>query len=140
MPIPFPSDDWVKALMEVLNSDVDYANTARNWEGDIKLLIEPEDSLVRPVTWYLDLWHGQCREASVLSDPNEKKAAFTLTAPLSVFVRILQGKLDPMQAMMTRQLKVNGSMVYIMKNVPTVLKFVKTCAKVDTQFPMNNEQ
>lgn len=139
MPFPFPSDTWAKALMEVLNSDADYAQTARNWEGDLTFFVEPEGLLAKPILLYLDLWHGQCREARELGEPNEKKAAFTLSAPLSVFVRILQGKLDPMQAMMTRQLKVNGSMVYMMKNVPTVLKFVKTCAKVDTEFPVNTE-
>jgi len=138
MPIPFPSDAWAEAVKDVINSDVEYAQVAHKWEGDTIFFIEPEGSLTNPTALYLDLWHGECREARELSDPNEKKAAFTLTAPLSVFVRILQGKLDPMQAMITRQLKVSGSMVYMMKNVPTVLKFVKTCAKVDSEFPTVN--
>ncbi|MBI4632143.1 MAG: SCP2 sterol-binding domain-containing protein, partial [Chloroflexi bacterium] len=63
-----------------------------------------------------------------------KKAAFLLAAPFSVFQRIVQGKLDPMQAMMTRQLKVTGNMVYMMRNVPTVLRFVKCTSKIDSEF------
>ncbi|MEK6575896.1 MAG: SCP2 sterol-binding domain-containing protein, partial [Chloroflexota bacterium] len=93
-----------------------------------------------PKHMYLNLWHGECRDARELADPNEGKAAFTLNAPLSVFVKVVQGRLDPMQAMMTRQLKVSGSMVYMMKNVPTVLKFVKCTQKVDSEFPVISNQ
>ncbi|MBM4425467.1 MAG: hypothetical protein FJ030_19165 [Chloroflexi bacterium] len=140
MAIPFPSEAWAKALKDVLNNDAEYAQIARNWEGDFVFAIEPDGSLARPVYMYLNLWHGQCLEAMELADPAEKKAAFTLAAPLSVMVRIVQGKLDAMQAMMTRQLKVSGSMVYMMKNVPTVLKFVKCTQKVESEFPVDSGQ
>ncbi len=135
MPIPFPSDAWAKAFQDVLNSDADYARVAVHWEGDIVFLFEPEGAQTESKAMYLDLWHGQCREARALADPAEKKAAFVLAAPYSVFNRIVQGKLDAMQAMMTRQLKVTGSMVVMMKNVSTVLRFVKCTTLVDTEFP-----
>lgn len=134
MPIPFPSDAWIKSLKDVLNTDEEYAQIAHNWEGDLVFHVEPEDALQQPIYMYVDLWHGKCRAAHQLKDLGEQKAAFTLTAPLSVFQNVVQGKLDPMQAMMTRKLKVNGSMVYMMRNVPTVLKFVKCATKVDSQF------
>ncbi len=135
MPIPFPSDAWIKALKEVINADADYALAAQNWEGDLVFQVEPDALMPRPVSLYIDLWHGQCRDAYELTDANARKAAFVLAAPLAVFVRIVQGKLDPMQAMMTRQLKVSGSMTYMLKNVQTVLKFVKCTSKVDAEFP-----
>jgi putative sterol carrier protein len=69
-----------------------------------------------------------------MADPSQKKAAFVLSATLPAFTRIIRGKLDAMQAMMTGQLKVAGSMVYMMKNVPTVLRFVKCATMVDTEF------
>lgn len=139
MAIPFPSDAWIKALKDVLNNDAEYAQIARNWEGDILFVIEPDGAQARPVYMYLNLWHGQCLEAMEIADPGEKKPAFTLASPLSVMTRIVQGKLDAMQAMMTRQLKVSGSMVYMMKNVPTVLKFVKCTQTVDSEFPANGD-
>lgn len=135
MAIPFPSDAWIKALKDVLNADADYAQIARNWEGDLVFMVEPDPASPKPIYMYLDLWHGECRDARELANPGEKKPAFTLAAPLPVFTKIIQGKLDAMQAMMTRQLKVSGSMVYMMKNVPTILKFVKCTQKVDSEFP-----
>ena len=140
MAIPFPSDEWVKAFKDVLNSDAEYAAVARNWEGDIMFVVEPDGVFSKPVCMYMDLWHGECRDARELANPAEKKVAFTLSAPFPVFARIVQGSLDPMQAMMTRQLKVNGSMVYMMKNVPTVLTFVKCTQKVDSEFPVIRSQ
>ena len=139
MATPFPSDAWIKALKDVLNNDAEYAQIAHNWEGDIVFLVEPNGSSTQSVCLYLDLWHGQCRAAYQLTSPTEKKAAFTLSASLPVFTKIVQGQLDAMQAMMTRQLKVSGSMVYMMKNVPTVLKFVKCTQKVETEFVTTNE-
>lgn len=140
MPIPFPSDMWIKALQDVLNTDEEYARIAHNWEGDLMFVVEAEGTQARTMFMYMDLWHGKCRDARQVADVNEKKATFLLAAPYSVFQRIVQGKLDPMQAMMTRQLRVTGSMVYMMRHVPTVLKFVKCATKIDSQFSMNNEQ
>lgn len=136
MSIPFPSDAWIKALKDVVNLDADYAQAAQNWEADVIFHVEPDSVVPKPMLMYVDLWHGQCRDAYEVASLDDKKAAFVLAAPASVLIRIIQGKLDPMQAMITRQLKVHGSMVYMMKNVPTVLKFVKCASKVDSEFPV----
>ncbi len=134
MSIPFPSDAWIKALQDVLNIDEEYARIAHNWEGDLTFVVEAEGARAKPIYMYMDLWHGKCRDARQVADLDEKKAAFLLAAPFSVFQKIVQGKLDPMQAMMTRQLKVTGNMVYMMRNVPTVLRFVKCTSKIDSGF------
>ena len=58
------------------------------------------------------------------------KPAFTLRATQAMLLRIMGGELDPMQAMVTRKLKVEGNMAYMMMNVPTVLDFVRCCRQV----------
>ena len=131
----FPSEEWLQALVEVLNTDSRYAEVAKNWEGDMLVIIEPDDDEEGrdlPQTIYLDLWHGTCREGRVVDVASEEvpEAAFTLSSPLSNIVRIFQGELDPMQAMITRRLKVQGSMAYMLRNVPTVLDFVRCCRLV----------
>lgn len=128
----FPSPEWLQALEERLNQDPRYAQVARNWEGDIAFVIEPDASgeLSEPLILYLDLWHGKCRGSAVLRDPNEKNPAFVLSATLENYRRILEGQLDPMQAMLTRKLKVQGNMAYMMRHVPVVLDFVRVCREV----------
>jgi putative sterol carrier protein len=128
MPIKFPSPEWLKSLDDKLNSDEKYAHVARKWEGDMYFVIEPQGNLSEGVIYYLDLWHGKCRSTEVVADLATHRPAFTLRAGYHNFAAILQGKLDPMQAMLTRKLDVKGNMAYMMRNVPTVLDFVR-CAR-----------
>ena len=41
----FPSEEWLKGLETKINSDKKYADIAKNWEGDLIILIEPEGNL-----------------------------------------------------------------------------------------------
>lgn len=124
----FPSEEWVLDFKEHLNSDEKYADKAKKWEGDIIFDIDPAGALEEKTRIYVDLWHGKCRDAYLLPKGEEQDAAFILRAPFTNFVRVLKGELDPMQAMLTRKLVVKGSMPYMMRNVPTVLEFVR-CAQ-----------
>ena len=134
MAYPFPSHAWVQALAAALNSDARYAEIAKGWEGDmiVVVLADGEGSgQETAAAVYLDLWHGECREARML-DPGEElpKAAFILRATLSNIKRIFKGELDPIQAMLTRRLRVEGNMAYMLRNIPTVLEFVRCCLEV----------
>lgn len=124
----FPSLEWLQALDVKLNSDQRYAEIAKKWEGDIAIVIEPEGNLKEQKIFYLDLWHGKCRGVAELQHVSEKNAVFVLSATYENIKRILTGKLDPMQAMMTRKLSVKGNLALMMRSVPTVLDFVR-CAR-----------
>jgi putative sterol carrier protein len=134
MPAIFPSEEWLQGLENKLNTDPRYNEIAKNWEGDLLFLIEPEGNLKERLTFYLDLWHGQCRKVEfrpeIASHPNP---TFILTASYKDITSILMGKLNPMTAMMTSKLKVKGSMGYMMRNVPTVLDFVRVAQEVTTE-------
>jgi putative sterol carrier protein len=133
MGYPFPSEGWLLALEVVLNHDEQYARVARNWEGEILCLVEQDDGPGVLAGLFMDLWHGQCRSAIYFpSEAGEfPKAKFVLRSPLRNFYRIVAGDLDPMQAMMTRRLRVDGNMAYMLRNVPTVLDFVRCCQQVE---------
>jgi putative sterol carrier protein len=130
--IIFPSLEWLQNLSIKLNSDGHYAQVAWNWEGDMCVVIEPSGPLKEIQFFYLDLWHGKCRNIEILKDLSEIKPEFILTATFENISRIMKGELDPMTAMMTRKLQVQGSMAYMMRNVPTVLDFVRCCRDVTT--------
>jgi putative sterol carrier protein len=134
MPTVFPSAEWLNALHEKLNHDAHYNQVAKNWEGDLLFDIQPAGHLSQPLTMYLDLWHGQCRAVEYAPDPaKHRKPTFILRSPYDNFTAILLGKLDPMTAMMTSKLKVEGSLGYMMRNVPTVLDFVRCAREVTTE-------
>ena len=131
MSVIFPSEEWLKGLETKLNSDSRYSEVAKNWEGDLLFFIEPEGNLDETLTFYLDLWHGSCRKVEYKPAANSHPTpVFTLTASYNNIAAILTGKLNPMTAMMTSKLKVKGSMGYMMRNVPTVLDFVRVAQEV----------
>jgi len=135
MAYKFPSSEWLQALEEKINSDQQYARIASNWEGDLLFVIEKDETQPSESFLYLDLWHGKCRQSFILDQTQvlEEKPTFTLSAPRKNFVRVLTGELDPLQAMLTRKLKVKGKMSYMMRNVPVVLDFVRCAREVPTE-------
>jgi putative sterol carrier protein len=128
----FPTVEWLQALMEKLNSDEQYAHVARNWEGDMAFVVEPGGDFQEERRFYLDLWHGKCREAYVIEPGIDVKPVFTLKALYDNYVRILSGDLEPMQALLTRKIGVKGNMAVLMRSVPTVLDFVRCCREITT--------
>jgi putative sterol carrier protein len=134
----FPNQAWLDGFSAHLNSSEDYARIASKWEGDIVFEVNAEAPLEEDVRIYLDLWHGSCREARLLSADEAIDPAFTLTAPYNNFAKIVKGEIDAMQALLTRKLLVKGSMGYMMRNVPTVLEFVN-CAIAVTDRVLGDE-
>jgi putative sterol carrier protein len=130
----FPSPDWLTTLKEKLNGDEKYGHTARNWEGDMRFILEPLGIHTETIWMYFDLWHGKCRDAFLETPGNlDRKPAFTLKAPYDNFVQVLKGEIAPMQALLTRKLGVQGNMAVLMRNVPTVLEFVRCAREVTTR-------
>lgn len=129
----FPSNEWIVALCQELNESETYAEAAKNWEGDFHFIIEPGGPLTEPVALYMDLWHGACRSAKVVTDPGEDSPAFVMSAPYDTWVKVIQAQLDPIQGLMTRRLKLKGNMTMIMKNVKAAQELVKCCTLVPTE-------
>jgi putative sterol carrier protein len=126
----FPSSDWMQAIKDKLNTDQQYARIAQKWEGDLRFILEPDNLFNETMRIYFDLWHGKCRDAYIEDQSSTTEPAFILSAPYGNFIKVLTGEVGPMQALMTRMLSVKGSMAMFMRNVPTVLNFVRCCQEV----------
>jgi putative sterol carrier protein len=131
----FPSEEWLNALVDELNNNQEYKNAAENWEGDFYFIIEPDEVLQERIIAYMDLWHGECRSACIINDENEKSPEFRMRAPLKKWRKVLEMKLNPIQGMLTGQLKVSGNMMKIVKNPKAALELVNCCSRVPTEFP-----
>ena len=137
MSINFPGDTWIKTMMEDLNASKAYLEAAKNWEGDFIFYIEPGGTLDKSVGLYMDLHHGVCRDAFALDPESPPKiSAFRLSGPVATWKKVMTKKLDPIQAMMTGQLKLSGNMAVVMKNVRAAKELVESCTRIDTEFPL----
>ena len=98
MNLPFPSDAWVKAMMDDVNNSSDYEDAGKNWEGDFYFIIQTDDTYEGEAVLYMDLWHGKCRDAFLVEDPDSMTPAFRLSGPMKNWKRVMTKQLDPMQA------------------------------------------
>jgi putative sterol carrier protein len=130
----FPTTEWLQTLIDKLNADERYAQIARNWEGDLAFVIDPGGALTAETMFYLDLWHGKCRDAYMIDGTQQIKPVFTLKAPYENYVRLLKGEIEPMQALLTRKISVQGNMAILMRSVPTILDFVRCCREITDSF------
>jgi len=131
----FPSEEWVAQLRAKINSSAAYASSAKTWEGDFHFIVEPTGTMKEPVKLYLDLWHGQCRDAYLVKAEDDKKPEFIIAGSLETYRRIFDKKLDPIQALMSRKLKLQGNMGKVMRAVKATLDLVNCAASVDTTYP-----
>jgi putative sterol carrier protein len=135
MGIRYGSAEWVKAACEEVNKSQAYKDAAKIWEGDMYFIVEPEGGLKEKIIMYFDLWHGECRSASVVTDESEKTPAYRFWAPLGIWRQILDKKLDPVQAMMTGKLNLKGDMSRIMRSPKAASELVNCMLKIETEFP-----
>jgi putative sterol carrier protein len=131
----FPSPDWTAQLQQVVNNDQAYAQSAKTWEGDFYFVIDPGPGIPQAVKMYLDLWHGKCREAHIVSGPENRQPEFTISGTLDTYRKVFEKKLDPIQALMTRRLKVQGNMMKIVRSVKPTLDLVNCCSMIPTVYP-----
>jgi putative sterol carrier protein len=136
----FGSKEWFDAFVQVLNSDKEYNNAARNWEDPITLVVTELPETVKnyfnaeKIVVRLDLYHGQCRGYEFLKEPDEKPSPITLTGSYATMKKIALGQLGPTTAIMTGQLKAKGNVFKLISNAGASAAFVNALKKVPTEF------
>jgi len=134
MGLKFPSDAWIKELSHQLNESEAYEKSAKDWEGDFVFIVEPDQAYDNTAYLFLGLYHGKSPDAAMVTSEDEREAEFTLRAPFSVWRRVIEGELDPIQGMMTKKMKVQGNMMKIMRYPKAAKEIVSCCALVPTDF------
>jgi putative sterol carrier protein len=129
------SDAWLKALCEAINNSQAYADAAKTWEGDFYFIVDAGGAVPKEIVMHVDLWHGKCRGAYQVTDRAQENPAFVINAAEGAWRLVIEKKLDPIQGLMTRQLKLKGDMIKVMKAVKAAKELVECTTKVPTKFP-----
>jgi putative sterol carrier protein len=130
----FPSDEWIKELSRQLNASESYERSAKDWEGDFWFLVEPDESYSEEAWLFLGLYHGKSPDAAMEPNPDGRETEFTLSAPFGTWRQVIEGKLDPIQGMMMRKLKLEGNLVKIMRYPRAAKEIVSCCALIPTDW------
>lgn len=132
--VKFPSDEWIKALSEKLNASESYEKSAKDWEGDFIFVVEPDEAYDGTAYLFLGLFHGKSPDAAELASQDERETEFVLQGTFSNWRKVIEGRLDPIQGMMTRKLKLKGNMMKIMRYPKAAKEIVSCCALIPTDF------
>jgi putative sterol carrier protein len=141
----FPSEEWSEANVKRLNENQAYASAAANWEGDFIFIIEPDGSSEafdefskgEPVLMYMDLWHGKCRDAYLVTPdkPAPEKVEYEWVGSYTNWLKLLRGEItDPVKALMQRKFKLKGNMAKILKAVKAAKELVKNTTMLEEDY------
>ena len=135
--VVFPTQEWFRVFVDLINASPEYREAAADWEGDIAFLIEaePDRGLPADVWGLLDLWHGECRGGGLIDAERGREAAYLLRAPYSRWKEVVTGELDPIKAMMQGKLKVQGDLPTIVRQVRAANELVELTLRIPAEFP-----
>jgi len=130
----FLSEDWVERFMELINTNQQYEEAAKGWEGDFIFRVDSDGKTVtEPIRAYVDLWHGKCRAAHHAA-PGET-AQYTYSGTLKNWKRLLNLDIGPIKGLFSRKFKIQGSLMMVMRYIGAAQELVATAARVPTRFP-----
>ena len=131
----FGTDEWIKTFMDEINKSEAYEKSASDWEGDFYFVITPDKMYDEVAIYYIDLWHGKCRGACLVEDGSQFSPVFRMETSDANWKDVIEKKLDPIQGMMTRRIKLKGNMAKIMRYVRAAQELVNCATLVPTEFP-----
>jgi len=118
-----------------LNENQAYKEAGKAWEGDIVFVVEKDEAFPKNVYIYLDLYHGECRNAQYADSPGQvPKAAYAYKGPYSNWRRLIDGEIDPIQGLLNGKFRLDGSLMEIMKYIRAAKEMVSTATTVQTEF------
>lgn len=94
------TDEWARGWRDELNASTTYQKAAADWEGSVVAVVQEGAKAV-----FLDLSHGRCTGAREATTADLEGATFVLKATEAVWLRLFEGRLDPVWALMLKQLR-----------------------------------
>jgi putative sterol carrier protein len=134
-PPPVFGATWALGCAAQLRSRPEFAAAAAKWEG-IVMLVMTETGEADPRRVYLDLAHGECREARAGTAPDEANARLVFSASASGWQQLFSGTLPPLHALLTGKLVLaKGNVMDLVPYAGLAKQLVEAAASVPAEFP-----
>jgi putative sterol carrier protein len=134
----YGTQEWCDLYKEELNNSKAYEESAKTWEGDFIFITEKGGPVKEPLYEYVDLYHGKCRKAEMITDPSKYNPEFIISAPYAIWKRICTKQLDSTQALITKQSKLiagsRGTMGKIMRYTKAANELTNCTQRVPTEW------
>lgn len=134
--LQFPSEGWIKDYCSRLSGSSEYNRLGLGWNDPIQFKITDIGSVVKDLefdSFVLNLRDGKC-EGYRLVKEDADIAPFVLYSSYGDWKRILEGKVNPTQGMLSGILRVKGDMMLLMKYAAAATEMVKVAGGIDTEY------
>lgn len=125
----FASDEWVEALKEEANADVEIARAAKGFNATIQFMVKNTSE-----RGDLSFWTYTKDGTFLEVRSGEKECDYAITGDYLVWKDIVEGKQDPLQAIMIKKLVFEGNMQTIMKYIKAINLLMEAVQRVPTEF------
>jgi putative sterol carrier protein len=134
MSVLFPSKEWAKEFVESVNDDPEFAkNVVLN--GGIIIHMQSEEGLLDDdFPLFLQIDQGKIVDHAILSKLDEVDATFILRAKYSVWKKVVLAELAPTVGLVSKRIKVSGSLKELLKNKKGFDVIVDHLKKMDVAF------
>jgi putative sterol carrier protein len=131
------TQEWMDAYKAAIQADPDYKTIAKDWEGSVALVCNPDPEKGIPDTIYLfqDYWHGDVGDFLVCDKAKAESAKFVMTGDYARWKQVALKELDATKALLQGKLKMKGDLPYVVRNIKTVNKVIDILGTVDTVWP-----
>ncbi len=139
---PFPSNLWATTFMNLLNTSKSYESAAKNWEGAMLFIIQADGGqALFDIGCWLDLWHGKCRGYKFWIPGQDKpKSDYEFTGPEKNWMAMVDGKLDPIQGLMTGKFRLMGNMAMVMRQTTAAKVLLEMALKIELDLVLPDVQ
>jgi len=136
--VKYGTQEYYDIYKEEINKSKSYEEAAKTWEGDFYFITDKGGPVKEPIYAYVDLFHGKCRAAEIVTDPKKYNPEFIILAPYAIWKRICLKQLDSTQALITKQSKLmtgsRGTMSKIMRYTKAANELTSITAKIETEW------
>jgi len=130
----FLSEKWLRECRMALAESDEFAREARGFSGDIIFVFEADEMLPESRRLFISIDKGACDEACFLNGEPMPDADYRISAPYSLWVRMIRGEEDAFAAFTGRKVKVKGNMLRLMMNTGAAVALVRALAGVPLDF------
>ena len=137
MALSFPCIEWVEKFKEQINLSQGYKKAGATWTAGAVALVtsaKPEIGIMEDVGIWLDLHHGVCRDAKIVTVEDAQKAPFCITGDYARWKQVIKKELEPVKGMMQGKLKLKGDLPTIVRYVKASQELVECTTRIETKF------
>ncbi|MHA1147135.1 MAG: SCP2 sterol-binding domain-containing protein [Promethearchaeota archaeon] len=126
--------NWANSFCKALNESKAYEEAGKGWKGALLLNMKACGEVEDDVKAFVDVEDGKCRGITVLGPGEDPPAepVMTITGTMFVWRQLAFQERDPIQALMTGVLELDGDMSLAMRYSRAALELAKTAENTDT--------